>query len=119
MCGVLAFGVCLAVISLPPRDTYWIIDGASKGVMAEQLLASGYRDFSFSHPGGEVDPAGTFFPVPGYAIPHGDRFISIFPPAYSALAAPFAALLGPVGLRVPAALGVAACASLLALWLLG
>lgn len=117
-CGALVFGVCLAVIRIPPAEPYWIVDSAAKGLMAERLLASGYRDFSFEHPGGREDPTGRFFPVPGYAVPFGDRFISIFPVAYSAVAAPFAALLGPLGLRVPAALGVSACAALLTGWLI-
>lgn len=117
-CGAIVFCVCLAVIRIPPSEPYWIIDSAAKGVIAERLLASGYRDFSFEHPGGREDPTGHFFPVSGYAVPYRDRFISIFPVTYSALAAPFAALLGPLGLRVPAALGVSACAALLAGWLI-
>jgi len=44
-------------------------------------------------------------------------FLSVYPPAYPALAAPFLAAFGPLGLRIPAALGVAACAGLLTLWL--
>ena len=42
--------------------------------------------------------------------------MSQYPPAFPALAAPFLALLGPAGLRVPAALGTAACAALFVLW---
>ena len=58
LCGALTFCVSLAVVSTPPRSPYWIIDGAAKGVMAERLLASGYRDFCFENPGGRIDPEG-------------------------------------------------------------
>ncbi len=118
VCGVLVFGVCLAVIRIPPVEPYWIVDNAAKAVMAERLVGSHFRDFSFEHPGGGIDPAGAFFPVPGYAIPYADRFISIFPVTYSAVAAPLLALFGPTGLRVPAAFGASACAALLAIWLI-
>ena len=47
----------------------------------------------------------------------GDGFVSQYPPAYPALAVPFLAVLGERGLRLPAALGNAACAWLFAFWI--
>jgi hypothetical protein len=116
--GAVAFAACLAVLVTTPADTYWINDCGNKALVAERLLETGYRELGFDYPAAEIDPAASAFPiVPPFAVAREEGFLSVFPPAYPALAAPFLAAFGPLGLRVPAALGVAACAGLLTLWL--
>lgn len=109
--------VCAAIVVSTPADTYWIVDNANRGLVATRLLETGFAELTLEHPGRAVDPKGRAFPIRGYAVRRGDGYVSIYPPAYSALAAPFLAALGPHGLRAPAALGVAACAVLFVLWL--
>jgi hypothetical protein len=116
--GAIALLACLVVIYATPSDAYWICDCGNKALLAERLLETSYTDLNFDYPGASVDPDRTAFPIPsGFAVHRGEGFASAFPPAYSAVAAPFLGLLGPPGLRVPAALGVGACALLLVLWL--
>jgi hypothetical protein len=100
-----------------PRDAYWIVDCGNKALVAERLLASGFRDVAFDYPAAALDPTGEAFPIPyPFAWRRGDAFVSQYPLAYPAISVPFLALLGPAGLRWPAALGVAACAALFVLW---
>ena len=114
----IAFAACLAVLVSTPGDSYWINDCGNKALVAKRLLETGYRDLGFDYPAAAVDPLRGAFPIaPPFAVARGRGFISTYPPAYAATAAPFLAVFGPVGLRVPAALGVAACAGLLSLWL--
>lgn len=108
MAGVLALLACLAVVAATPAESTWIVDNGNRALVAYRLLESGYRDMDL----GQAE-AGA-----GFVLPVGGRSLSVFPPAYSALAAPWLAWLGPAGLRVPAALGVAASAWLFAAWLL-
>ncbi len=115
--GIVAAAACLAVIYTTPRQAFWIVDCGHKALVAQRLLETGFRDLGFDYPAEALDPRGQFFPMADWALRRGDGFVSIFPAAYPALAAPFLAWLGPGGLRVPAALGVGACAWLFALWL--
>jgi len=117
LAGVVAATACLVVITATPREAFWIVDCGHKALVAQRLLETGFTDLAFDYPARELDPPGQLFPMADWAVPHGEGFISIFPAAYPALAAPFLAWLGPGGLRVPAALGVGACAWLFALWL--
>jgi hypothetical protein len=116
--AAVAFALCLAVLVATPADTYWINDCGNKALMAERLLATGYRELGFDYPAAAIDPQARAFPIaPPFAVARDGGFVSVYPPAYPALAAPFLAAFGPLGLRIPAALGVAACAGLLTLWL--
>jgi hypothetical protein len=116
--GAIAVLACLVVIYATPRDSYWICDCGNKALLAKRLLETSYTDLNFDYPGASIDPDRIAFPIPsGFAVQRGEGFASAFPPAYSAVAAPFLGFLGPPGLRVPAALGVGACALLFALWL--
>ena len=116
-CGGIALIACLAVIYSTPNDTYWVVDSGIKALLAQRLLETGYSDLNFEHPAAHLDPDGIAFPIPQpYAVPRGDGFVSQYPPFYSAIASLFLALLGDAGLRVPAAIGVAACALLFCTW---
>ncbi len=118
--GVTALLACLAVVYATPRDAFWVVDCGSKALVAQRLLETGFSDPGLDYPAAHLDPAGVAFPIPPpFALQRGDRFVSQYPLAFSALAAPFAALFGPPGLRMPAALGVACCALLFALWIAG
>ena len=110
--GVLA--ACLAVIAATPGDAYWINDCGNKALVAERLLESGFRQADFAQPGRALDPEGRWFPIPPpFALRRGTEFVSAYPLAYPALAAPGLAVWGARGLRLPAALGAAAAAALL------
>ena len=114
--GVLA--ACLAVIAATPGDAYWINDCGNKALVAERLLESGFRQADFAQPGLSVDPEGRWFPIPPpFSLRRGAEFVSAYPLAYPALAAPGLAVWGARGLRLPAALGAAVAAALLAAWL--
>jgi len=115
--GAVALFACLTAIYAAPRDAYWIADCGNKALMAQRLLATRYGDLHFDYPAAAFDPTGAAFPIRGFAVQRDSGFISIFAPAYPALAAPFLALVGPAGLRLPAALGVGASAVLCCLWL--
>ena len=117
-CGVLALGVCLTTIYATPGDAYWIVDSGAKALISRRLLESGYAQLDLGYPAADLDPEGGAFPIPPpFAVRRGDGFVSQYPPAYPALAAPFLAVLGERGLRLPAALGNAACAWLFAFWI--
>jgi hypothetical protein len=116
--GVGATVACLAVVFATPSGVTWIVDGGSKALLAKRLLSSGFGDLHLDYPAALLDPSGESFPGGGFSKPHQGGFVSIFAPGYSALAAPFLAVLGDPGLRVPAALGVGACALLFAVWLM-
>jgi len=114
--GVLA--VCLAVIAAMPGDAYWINDCGNKALVAERLLETGLRQAAFANPDPALDPEGRWFPIPPpFALRRGAEFVSAYPLAYPALASAGLAAWGPRGLRLPAALGAAAAAALLAAWL--
>jgi hypothetical protein len=114
--GVLA--ACLAVIAATPGDSYWINDCGNKALVAERLLATGFREAAFARPDAALDPGGRWFPIPPpFALRRGSEFVSAYPLAYPALAVPGLAAWGRRGLRLPAALGTAAAAALLAAWL--
>jgi hypothetical protein len=116
-CGGIALIACLVVIVSTPNDAYWVVDSGSKALMAHRLLETGYGELNFDYPAAHLDPEGVAFPIPPpYAVPRGNGFVSQYPPLYSAIASPFLALLGDAGLRVPAAIGVAACALLFCAW---
>lgn len=114
--GAFVTVVCLAFVHTTRSDGYWISDCASKALTAARLLETGFRDANFDYPAGFLDPGRRTFPLYAFGVPNGDGFVSVFPLGYPALAAPFLALLGPAGLRWPAALGAGACAALFALW---
>jgi hypothetical protein len=116
-CGSVALIACLIVIYATPNDTVWTVDCGAKALLAEQFVETNFSRLAFDYPAATVDPAGKAFPIPPpFAIRLGDAFVSQYPPAYPATAAAFYALLGPPGLRWPAALGVSACAFLFAFW---
>ncbi|MDJ0864915.1 MAG: hypothetical protein QNK03_02325 [Myxococcota bacterium] len=118
--GLATLAVCLAVVVATPGETYWIADCGNKALQAGRLLESGFARLDFDAPAAAFDPEGAHFPIPPpYAVTRADGSrVSVWPPSYAALAAPFLAAFGPRGLRVPAALAVAACAALLTAWLL-
>jgi hypothetical protein len=118
--GGVAFAACLAVLLATPADSYWINDCGNKALVAQRLLETGYRELAFDNPAKPVDPDARAFPIaPPFAVAGARGFVSVYPPAYPALAAPFLAAFGPVGLRIPAAAGAAVCAGLFTLWLGG
>jgi hypothetical protein len=115
--GSVTLFACVAVIATTPDDAYWIGDCGAKALLARHLVSTGFGSLVFDYPASALDPSGAAFPiVPPFAVRHGNDFVSQYPPAYPAVAAPFLAWLGPAGLRVPAALGAAACAFLFAVW---
>ncbi len=114
--GLVTLLACLAVIQTTSRDAYWAGDCASRALLSERLLETGYSDLHLDYPAAALDPEGIAHPLPDLAFRHGESFASIFPIAYPALAAPLQALGGPAALRGPAALGTAACACLFGLW---
>lgn len=116
--GLAVAAVCLAFVHGTRSDAYWTGDCANKALVAARLLETGFRDPSFDYPAVALDPERRAFPLPALGVPRGGGHVSVFPVAYPALSAPFLALLGPPGLRWPAALGTGACAALFALWLM-
>ena len=117
LAGVVATTVCLVVVIATPREAFLIVDCGHKALVAQRLLETGFSDLGFDYPAERLDPEGQLFPMGDWAVRRGEGFVSIFSAVYPALAAPFLGWLGPRGLRVPAALGVGACAWLFALWL--
>lgn len=118
-CGALVFVISLAVVYATPHDAYWVADCGNKALLAERLHETGFRTLAFDYPGAAWDPAGTAFPIPPpFAVPHDGAFLSQYPPLYAALAAPFLSGFGPAGLRIPAAVGLAACVALFVFWTL-
>ena len=117
--GAAVLATCLAVIAATPRDAYWINDCGNKALVAERLLETGFRQAAFAQPYPALDPEGRWFPIPPpFALRRGAEFVSAYPLAYPALATAGLAVWGPRGLRLPAALGAAAAAALLAAWLM-
>ena len=117
ICAAVALLAALSVIFGTPRETVFTVDCGSKALQAQRLLDTGYRAFDLDSSARALDPSGRWFAVPPpYAVPRAGRFYAQYPVAYAALAAPFLAALGPGGLRVPAAVGLAACAGLMAAW---
>jgi hypothetical protein len=117
LCGATALIATLVVIYATPNDAYWIVDCGAKALLAERLVETRFTSLDLGYPAAAFDPDGEAFPIPPpFAVPRGDDFVSHYPPAYPAVAAPFLAALGPAGLRLPAALAAAACAFLFAIW---
>jgi hypothetical protein len=115
--GVATLALLLAFVHGTPSETVWIVDCGSKALQARQLLDTGFRSLELSNPSPRLDPEGLAFPIPApFAVRRGGGFVSQYPIAYAALAAPALAALGEPGLRLPAALGAAACALLFTLW---
>jgi len=115
--GGAALIATLAVIYATPSDSFWIVDCGAKALLAERFVETGFGSLELDYPAVAFDPEGDAFPIgPPFAVEREGRFFSQYPPAYPALAAPFLAWLGAPGLRLPAALGAAACAFLFALW---
>jgi hypothetical protein len=113
--AVVVFSVCMAFVALTPARGVWVVDNGARALMAQRLLDTG--GVALPHPGGDLDPDGAAFPIrPPYGVRIGDAWYSQYPVAYPALAAPFLALMGPIGLRVPAALGTALAAGIVAWW---
>ena len=108
---------CAAVVWSTPGDAYWIADCGSKALVAQRLLDSNYADASFDYPAARFDSEGRFFPIPvPFVLERGSGRVSVFGPAYAALAAPGLGALGPRGLRLPAMLAAAAAAGIFVLW---
>ena len=99
---------CAAVVWSTPGDAYWIADCGSKALVAQRLLDSNYADASFDYPAARFDPEGRFFPIPvPFVLERGSRRVSVFGPAYAALAAPgLGALVAWIGLLVLLLAGV-------------
>ena len=116
--GLAVAAVCLGFVHATTSDAYWTTDSSSKALVAERLLETRYRDPNFDYPAAALDPLNVAFPLAPFSVPRAGGFVSVFPIAYPAIAAPFLAALGPAGLRWPAALGTGACAMLFAIWLM-
>jgi hypothetical protein len=115
--GLVVLAACLAVIATTPGDAYWVNDCGNKALVAQRMVDTRFEQVAFDRPGAEFDSRGRWFPIPPpFALRRGEAFVSAYPAAYPALAAAGLATLGPRGLRLPAALGAAACAALFALW---
>ena len=116
--ALFAFATALAVLLATPDDGFWINDCGNKALVAKRLLETGFRDPHFDHPAVSVDPSARAFPIAApFAIERPGGFLSVYPLAYAVLSAPFLAAFGPIGLRLPAAFGLAACAASMVLWL--
>ncbi|MBW2665691.1 MAG: hypothetical protein JRE13_05305 [Deltaproteobacteria bacterium] len=116
--ALLAFVTALAVLLATPDDGFWINDCGNKALVAKRLLETGFRDPHFDHPAVAVDPSARAFPIAApFAVERPGGFLSSYPLAYAVLSAPFLAAFGPIGLRLPAAFGLAACAASMVLWL--
>ena len=116
ICAALVFVTCMAFVYATPQRGNWVVDNGARALLAKRLLDAGRVDLEY--PAADLDPTGAAFPIPSpYAVRIGERYFSQYPVAYPALAAPFLAMLGPPGLRVPAALGTALAAALVALWI--
>jgi hypothetical protein len=108
---------CVGLLLSTPGDGYWINDCGNKALVSQRLVDTGFASAAFARPDASFDPTGRWFPVPApFSVRRGQEILSAYPPAYPALAAPLYAALGPIGLRLPAALGVAASVLLFALW---
>jgi len=116
--ALLVFATALALLLATPGDGFWINDCGNKALVAKRLLETGFRNPHFDYPAVAVDPSARAFPiVPPFAVERPAGFLSVYPLAYPVLSAPFLAVFGPVGLRLPAAMGLAACAALMVSWL--
>jgi hypothetical protein len=112
------FGVAVGVVLATPEEGFWINDCGNKALVAKRLLETRYRDLAFDPPALAVDPEARAFPIAApFAVERPGGIVSVYPPAYAALSAPFLAVFGPNGLRIPAAAGLAACAGAMVLWL--
>ncbi len=115
--GLAVFALSMAVVVATPGDAYWINDCGNKALVAQRLLETRFADASFEQAAAGSVSTERWFPITHpFALRRGEAFISAYPPAYSALAAAGLAALGAHGLRLPAALGVAACAALFVIW---
>ncbi len=84
-----ALAACAAVVWSTPGDSYWIVDCGNKALVAQRLLDSSYADASFDYPAARFDPEQRFFPIPvPFVLERGSLRVSVFGPAYAALAAP-------------------------------
>ena len=116
ICAALVFVTCMAFVYATPQRGTWVVDNGARVLLAKRLLDAGRVDLEY--PAADLDPTGAAFPIrPPYAVRIGERYFSQYPVAYPALAVPFLAILGPPGLRLPAALGTALAAALVALWI--
>ena len=114
--GALTLLACLVVVYATPRDAFWILDGGTKSIVSQRMLEA--AELSFDYPAAALDPEGVAFPIrPPFALRWRGDFVAFYPPAFSAISVPFLGFFGRAGLRFPAALGVAACAALFAVWL--
>jgi hypothetical protein len=113
-----AFATALTVLLATPDDGFWINDCGNKALVAKRLLETGFRNPHFDHPAVAVDPSARAFPIAApFAVERPAGSLSVYPLAYPALSAPFLAVFGPIGLRLPAAFGLAACTAAMVLWL--
>jgi hypothetical protein len=116
--ALLVFATALTLLLVTPDEGFWINDCGNKALVAKRLLETGFRDPHFDHPAVAVDRSAAAFPiVPPFVVARPAGFLSVYPLAYPVLSAPFLAAFGPIGLRLPAALGLAACAGLMVSWL--
>jgi 4-amino-4-deoxy-L-arabinose transferase-like glycosyltransferase len=107
----------MAVVAATPGDAYWISDCGNKALVAKQLLETRFADASLEQAAVGSVPVERWFPIPrGFALRRGDSFVSAYPPLYSGLAAIGLSALGPHGLRLPSALGAAACSLFFVFW---
>jgi hypothetical protein len=116
--ALFVFATALTVLLATPDDGFWINDCGNKALVAKRLLETGFRDPHFDHPAVAVDPSARAFPIAApFAVERPAGSLSVYPLAYPALSAPFLAVFGPIGLRLPAAFGLAACTAAMVLWL--
>lgn len=93
--------VYLTTLLLIEHRSFWIIDNQIKFLQVEQILRSGFRDFSLPWPGAEIDPQLTYQPMvfPFYAEDAG-KLYAAYSPVFPTLAAGLVSAFGSWGLYV-------------------
>lgn len=100
---ILLVGILLAslLLYLPP-DGMWAGDQGAKYIQVESLIRQRFGEMTLLYPGADLDPAGTFSPLPAlYTVPAPDGAVSIYSYPYAFLCAGFVKLVGLRGLLLP------------------
>jgi len=101
---ILLIGILLASVLLfyLPSDGIWAGDQGAKYVQVESLIRQSFRETTLLYPGADLDPSGTFSPLPAlYTVPARDGAVSIYSYPYAFLCAGFVKLAGLTGLLLP------------------
>jgi hypothetical protein len=93
--------VYLTTLLLIEQRSFWIIDNQIKFLQVEQILRSGFRDFSLPWPGAEIDPQLSYQPMvfPFYAEDAG-KLYAAYSPVFPTLVAGLVSAFGSWGLYV-------------------